>query len=390
MAHGRVSRGMNAGLTVDHARDTLQRSEQRLMTSSQLVARASSDITWTDEQKALIKSTIAPGCSTDELRLFAYHCQRTGLDPFSRQIYAIKRGGRMTVQAGIDGLRAIAERTGQLDGSQKFWCGPDGDWREVWLLDKPPAAAKCIIYRKGCRHPFVGVALFRDYNGGQGLWGKMPSVMLGKVAEAQALRAGFPADLSGLYASEEMDQAEGPRHLEPVVLPTKVSVTAPVAPATPTPVPTPAPEPAAPASAVGAPVAPAVSTPEPVPVAVAAAVVSPQPEPASPAAISAGVSASDKLEALVRQRLTATGRRALLKAYEVVLPGITDIEAWLKQYGPEAETHLAGLSDQAVVALNDGKHPRTGQSLVSKPGRRPAASAEPGVGDDPQQPFAVN
>jgi hypothetical protein len=90
----------------------------------------------------------------DELKLFAYACQRTGLDPFSRQIYAIKRGGKMTISSGIDGLRSIAERTGQLDGSSSYWCGEDGVWVDVWLSSKPPAAAKTILYRKGCAHPF--------------------------------------------------------------------------------------------------------------------------------------------------------------------------------------------------------------------------------------------
>ena len=92
---------------------------------------------WTPEQTQLISTTIAPGCSNDELRLFAYACQRTGLDPFSKQIYAIKRGGKMTIQAGIDGLRSIAERTGQLDGSETHWCGEDGVWTDVWLAAKP-------------------------------------------------------------------------------------------------------------------------------------------------------------------------------------------------------------------------------------------------------------
>jgi phage recombination protein Bet len=163
--------------------------------------------TWTPDQVQLISSTIAPGCTNDELRLFAYACQRTGLDPFSKQIYAIKRGGKMTIQAGIDGLRAIAERTGQLDGSQTEWCGEDGDWRDVWLASKPPAAAKTTIWRKGSQHPFVGVARFADYNGGQGLWSKMPAAMIAKCSEALALRKAFPADMSGVYTTDEMDQA---------------------------------------------------------------------------------------------------------------------------------------------------------------------------------------
>ena len=162
---------------------------------------------WTPEQTQLISTTIAPGCSNDELRLFAYACQRTGLDPFSKQIYAIKRGGKMTIQAGIDGLRAIAERTGQLDGSETFWCGEDGQWADVWLGSKPPAAAKTIIHRKGCQHPFTGTARFADYNAGQGLWSKMPAAMIAKCAEALALRKAFPADMSGVYSTDEMDQA---------------------------------------------------------------------------------------------------------------------------------------------------------------------------------------
>jgi phage recombination protein Bet len=160
---------------------------------------------WTQEQTQLISSTIAPGCTSDELKLFAYACQRTGLDPFSKQIYAIKRGGKLTIQAGIDGLRSIAERSGELDGSSTEWCGDDGIWFDVWLGSKPPAAAKTIIYRKGCSHPFVGVARYADY-AGQGLWSKMPSAMLAKCSEALALRKAFPADMSGVYTVDEMDQ----------------------------------------------------------------------------------------------------------------------------------------------------------------------------------------
>ncbi len=165
---------------------------------------------WTQEQTQLISSTIAPGCTSDELKLFAYACQRTGLDPFSKQIYAIKRGGKLQIQAGIDGLRSIAERSGELDGSATFWIGDaeGSQWADVWLGSKPPAAAKTIIYRKGCSHSFVGVARFQDYYAGQGLWSKMPAAMIAKCSEALALRKAFPADMSGVYTVDEMEQAE--------------------------------------------------------------------------------------------------------------------------------------------------------------------------------------
>jgi len=188
------------------------------MTSSSLAL-------WTPEQTQLISTTIAPGCSNDELRLFAYACQRTGLDPFSKQIYAIKRGGKMTIQAGIDGLRSIAERTGQLDGSETLWCGDDGQWTDVWLGSKPPAAAKTTIWRKGAGHPFTGVARFQDYNAGQGLWSKMGATMIAKCSEALALRKAFPADLSGVYSTDEMEQA-----VEPVTV-TSTPAAAPALPA---------------------------------------------------------------------------------------------------------------------------------------------------------------
>jgi hypothetical protein len=56
------------------------------------------------------------------------------------------------------------------------------------------------------------------------MWEKLPHVMLGKVAEALALRKGFPHQLAGLYETSEMDQAKDGAGTERIPVPTIAEV----------------------------------------------------------------------------------------------------------------------------------------------------------------------
>src|SRR5271170_4427054 len=75
---------------------------------------------FTQQQIEILKNTICQGVTNDEFQVFLMTCEKTGLDPFMKQIYAVKRkakrtdgswGESMTIQTGIDGYRLIAERT---------------------------------------------------------------------------------------------------------------------------------------------------------------------------------------------------------------------------------------------------------------------------------------
>ncbi len=206
-----------------------------------------------DKDRELLRKGLCAKCTADEFELFAETCNKTGLDPFMRQIYPVFRPDRkqnrdvMQIQVSIDGMRLVAERSGHYAGQVgPFWCGKDGVWKDVWLSDKEfPLAAKVGVMRHDFNEVLWAAARFQSYvqttyeRRPNQMWSKFPDVMIAKCAEALALRKAFPMELSGLYSTEEMSQAD---NAEPST--GKVNVSPNTAPKAKTPAPA-KPEPAA-------------------------------------------------------------------------------------------------------------------------------------------------
>ncbi len=177
-----------------------------------------------------VRDVLAPDLSAEELRLFAMVATRSGLDPFAKQIYAVKRQGRVTFQTGIDGYRSIAARTGEYDGQDEPEYGPTcgcGDRRP----EGHPESATVRVFRKGVGRAIAATAYWHEYKPEPGqsgrndaMWVRMPRVMIAKVAEALALRKAFPWDPNrgtgigaDVYTDDEMRQADSP---QPAATPT--------------------------------------------------------------------------------------------------------------------------------------------------------------------------
>lgn len=147
------------------------------------------------------------------VKVFAVACQQHGLSPFKKEIYLVGYGGNYSTIVGIDGLRAKADRTGQLAGKDdaKFDVMPDGSFKtsaQLLAEKKRPTTCTVTVYRAiaGMRCPFTKTVLFAEYcpSNNSGKWATMPFNMIEKCAEAHALRMGFASETAGLNIEEEV------------------------------------------------------------------------------------------------------------------------------------------------------------------------------------------
>src|SRR5262252_542691 len=149
---------------------------------------------------ALIKRTVAPNATDDQLAMFIHDCNRRGVHPLDKLIVFTNAGGKYTPITTIDFMRSRAAESGEMAGSEDA---------VFTMEDGKPQSATVTVYRLtgNNSYAYTATARHKEYYRNTPTWNHMPHTMLAKCAEALALRKAFPHQLGGLYVREEMQQA---------------------------------------------------------------------------------------------------------------------------------------------------------------------------------------
>lgn len=151
-----------------------------------------------------LRKTVAVGANESEIKMFAELCKSTGLNPYKKEVWFVKAGGRAQIMTGINGFRAIANSNPEYDGTEIGLISAEGEYKSAAYPTEDYIGAWAKCHRKDRKIPAEGVAMLSDYDKKFGNWKTMKRVMILKCAESVALRAAFPQQLNGLYTTEEM------------------------------------------------------------------------------------------------------------------------------------------------------------------------------------------
>lgn len=193
---------------------------------------------WTEMQEAAFGQLGIADAPEGDKGVFLHVSQRTGLDPFSKQIYMIgrkekkseKRGSqwvdvwsvKYTIQTGIEGFRVMRSRAERLEGvrgilSRPVYYDREGKEFKVWFFQHPPVAVEMtytVRDRNGVETPYTSILRFDEYRQTRkdandnlvltGQWATKPCHMLEKCTEADVYRKAFPQDFSGVQLDDAM------------------------------------------------------------------------------------------------------------------------------------------------------------------------------------------
>jgi phage recombination protein Bet len=189
------------------------------------------------QQLSLVRKTAAKDSNDVEFNQFIEFCRMARLNPIKRQCYlfiynkANPTKRQPVIVTAIDGLRSIADRTGNYRPDEKAprFTYDDKLKGELNPLGLVKAEVSVFKFAHGAWFASPGEARWEEFAPIRDKWGdgedgkrhktgkreidptkegwtRMPHLMLAKCAEAQALRRAWPEDLGGIYGEEEVDR----------------------------------------------------------------------------------------------------------------------------------------------------------------------------------------
>lgn len=165
-----------------------------------------------------IKKIYGKDLTDIEFKTFINVGKLTGLNPFLKELWAIKYGNEAAqIFIGRDGYRKSAQDSPAYDyhfvdavySKDEYQITNSEVSHKYNLADRGfLAGAYCIVKRKNSTKPHIVYVKFTEYNTGKSLWGKKPETMIKKVAEAQCLRMAFQELFANTYDESEMFHIE--------------------------------------------------------------------------------------------------------------------------------------------------------------------------------------
>jgi len=184
----------------------------------------SSQIAVWQNQMAEIKRIYGRDLSAVQFDLFVGMGKSLQLNPFLREIWAVKFSGQVSIFVGRDGYRKNGLRQKTYDGhivdsiySNDSFKVKAGEIIHEYA-DNPRGdlvGAYCVVYKKDQRIPtFVSVRL-EEYQLNTLIWNKKPETMIKKVAESQCFKMAYPDVFNGTYDESENWTETGSPALDP-------------------------------------------------------------------------------------------------------------------------------------------------------------------------------
>lgn len=166
-----------------------------------------------DRQIEEIKKIFAPNLTIQEFQTFVWIGKATGLNPFLREIWAVKYGNASAnIFIGRDWYRRIAQANPEYDYHTVDAVFENDDFKLVngevqhsySLADRGQlVGAYCTVKRKSSTKAMFCYVDLDEYNTNQSIWKQKPATMIKKVAESQALRQAFQELFAGTYDESE-------------------------------------------------------------------------------------------------------------------------------------------------------------------------------------------